>query len=110
MSARVFLCEVMNIMYITYKELGANFPAWHLDILYISDTKICVPVLLPKTWNSLYFIYQYGWSFYSIKHQMNMARAGPRFGRGQGPSDKGTDWQAEAQRESAALENFSTHE
>ena len=27
MSAQVFLCEVMNIMYITYKELGAIFPA-----------------------------------------------------------------------------------
>ena len=26
MSAQVFLCEVMSIMYITYKELGANFP------------------------------------------------------------------------------------
>jgi hypothetical protein len=48
--------EILNIVCITWENLGANFPTCNLEYcIFKISIKRCVPILLHKIWNSVYF-------------------------------------------------------
>ena len=55
-SAQIFLEKVLNIMCITWENLGANFPTCNLEFcIFKISIKRCVLILLHKIWYSVYF-------------------------------------------------------
>ena len=48
--------EILNIVCITWENLGANFPTCNLEYcIFKISIKRCIPILLHKIWNSVYF-------------------------------------------------------
>ena len=66
-SAQIFLEKVLNIMCITWENLGANFPTCNLEFcIFKISIKLCVPILLHKIWNYVYFRYENHWDIFTL--------------------------------------------